>query len=161
MEDQAITIHVTGNVEAEILEQGVRRFQEQYGGTAAISLDKQQAIAIENVFDPQAIELAKLALDIGTFLSVLFHLAVDVVEKVRRADWSRQNFLKALESEMKQQGVSDYSIQDITNFGCLQGQGDCPCEVTIASSKSVRGYRVLLFRDGKVFTFEIGYQVAL
>ena len=161
MEDQTITIHVTGNVEAEILEQGVKCFKERYSSSAEIFLDTKHALAIEDVFDPQAIELIKLAVDIGTFLSVIFYLAVDVVQKVRQAKWDHESFLKAIEAEMKQQGVTDYTIESITNFGCLQGKGDCPCEVTITSSKSTRGYRVLLFRDGKAFTFEVGYHVAL
>jgi hypothetical protein len=161
MGDQPITLHVRGNVEAEILGQAVKRYGELYGGSPKFSLDTQNAIGVENIFTPDTIEVARLAIEVGTFLSVLFYLTIDIVEKVRRVDWNHQSFLKAIETEMKQQGVSDYVIERFTNFGCLLGKGDCPCEVTITSSKSSRGYRILLFRDGKRFTFEVGYQVIL
>jgi hypothetical protein len=155
MEDQPIIIHVAGDVEAEILQQGVARFKESYGGAVDFTLDLREAIAVENVFTVET------ALSIATLLSVLFHLVVDVVERTNRVDWNRLSFLKAIEAEMKQQGVTDYFIEDIINFGCLLGKGDCPCEVTILSRKSTRGYRSLLFRDGKAFTFQIGHHVSL
>lgn len=155
MSQERAIFKVTGDVEAEILRKSVELFEDRYGGKVEFVVDLDGALEIDNVF---TIETALAA---ATLISVLFKLSVDIFERVNRFKWDKIKFLEAIEREMRGQGIRDFTIGEIVNFGCLQGKGDCPCEVTVLSKTSAKGYKVIMFRDGKVFSFEIAYHLGL
>jgi hypothetical protein len=155
MSQERAIFNVTGDVEAEIIRKSVELFEDKQGNRVEFVVDLDGAVEIDNVFTIET------ALAVATLLSVLFKLSVDIYERVNRFKWDKIKFLKAIEQEMRGQGIQDFTIGKIVNFGCLQGEGDCPCEVTVLSKTSTKGYKVLMFRDGKVFTFEVAYHLGL
>ena len=155
MSQERAVFKVTGDVEAEVIQKSVELFRNEFDERVELTVEMDRAIKADDVFTVET------ALAIATLISLLFKLVVYVYERAKSASWDKPKFLKAIETEMEKQSIHDFIIRDIVNFGCLIGKGDCPCEVTVLSRSSTRGYKVLMFRDGKVFTFQVAHHIGI
>jgi hypothetical protein len=79
----------------------------------------------------------------------------------QRRKWDKNRLLTFVEQELLKRGVTDYIIDEIQDFECLLGSGNCPCRVTVLSATSSRGYSVLVFRNGDSFAFELQARLGL